>query len=38
MSVGEMEAALGILQPTLSQQLAVLKVLYDQYCKGRKKR
>ena len=61
MSVGELEAELGILQPTLSQQLgvlreeslvetrregkhivykvrsaqalAVLKVLYDQFCK-----
>jgi ArsR family transcriptional regulator len=61
MSVGELEATLGIRQPTLSQQLtvlrdeelvdtrregkyvyysvrsaealAVLKVLYDQYCK-----
>jgi DNA-binding transcriptional ArsR family regulator len=66
MSVGELEAALGILQPTLSQQLgvlrdeglvetrregkhihysvrsvpvlAVLQVLYDQYCKKAKKR
>ena len=66
MSVGELEAALGILQPTLSQQLgvlrdealvdtrrdgkriyyrihspqalAVLQVLYDQFCrKGKKK-
>lgn len=66
-SVGELEAALGILQPTLSQQLgvlrdealvetrregkhiyyriksaaalAVLQVLYDQFCaKERKKR
>jgi DNA-binding transcriptional ArsR family regulator len=66
MSVGELEAALGILQPTLSQQLgvlrdeelvqtrregkhihysvrskpalAVLEVLYDQYCrKGKRK-
>jgi DNA-binding transcriptional ArsR family regulator len=65
MSVGELEAALGIRQPTLSQQLtvlrdeelvdtrregkyiyysvrggealAVLKVLYDQFCgKGKK--
>jgi len=65
-SVGELEAALGILQPTLSQQLgvlreeeivqtrregkhiyyrvhspqalAVLQVLYDQFCrKGRKR-
>ena len=65
-SVGELEAALGILQPTLSQQLgvlrddelvrtrregrhvyysvrsapalAVLRVLYDQFCrKGRKR-
>jgi len=66
MSVGELEAALGILQPTLSQQLgvlrdeelvetrregkhvyysvrkgpalAVLQVLYDQFCKKEKKR
>lgn len=66
MSVGELEEALGIRQPTLSQQLtvlrdeelvdtrregkyiyyrvrspealAVLKVLYDQYCKKEKKR
>lgn len=66
MSVGELEASLGILQPTLSQQLgvlreeqivqtrrdgkhiyyrvhspqalAVLNVLYDQFCrKGKKK-
>jgi DNA-binding transcriptional ArsR family regulator len=66
MSVGELEASLGILQPTLSQQLgvlreeeivqtrrdgkhiyyrvrspqalAVLNVLYDQFCrKGQKK-
>jgi len=66
MSVGELEATLGILQPTLSQQLgvlreeeivqtrrdgkhiyyrvhspqalAVLNVLYDQFCrKGKKK-
>jgi DNA-binding transcriptional ArsR family regulator len=66
MSVGELEAALGILQPTLSQQLtvlrdeelvqtrregkhvfysvrskqalAVLRVLYDQFCrKGRQR-
>jgi len=66
MSVGQLEAALGILQPTLSQQLgvlrddelvrtrregrhvyysvrsapalAVLRVLYDQFCrKGRKR-
>ena len=66
MSVGELEAALGILQPTLSQQLgvlreeglvetrrdgkhihyrvrsaqalAVLQVLYEQFCrKGKKK-
>ena len=64
-SVGELEAELGILQPTLSQQLtvlredalvgtrregkhvfysvrsaralAVLKVLYDQFCKKGKK-
>ena len=62
-SVGELEAELGILQPTLSQQLtvlrgeelvetrregkhifyrvrsrealAVLKVLYEQYCSGK---
>lgn len=66
MSVGELEAALGILQPTLSQQLgvlrdeelvqtrregkhifyrvrsapalAVLRVLYDQFCRKGKKR
>jgi DNA-binding transcriptional ArsR family regulator len=66
MSVGELESTLGIRQPTLSQQLtvlredelvdtrregkyiyyrvrsaealAVLKVLYDQYCKRGKKR
>jgi DNA-binding transcriptional ArsR family regulator len=66
MSVGELEDALGIRQPTLSQQLtvlreeelvdtrregkyiyyrvrsaealAVLKVLYDQYCKRGRKR
>ena len=66
MSVGELEAALGILQPTLSQQLgvlrdeelvqtrregkhiyysvrskpalAVLEVLYDQYCRKRKRK
>jgi ArsR family transcriptional regulator len=66
MSVGELEAALGILQPTLSQQLgvlrdeelvrtrregkhihysvrsapalAVLRVLYDQFCKKGRKR
>jgi DNA-binding transcriptional ArsR family regulator len=66
MSVGELEAALGIRQPTLSQQLtvlrdeelvgtrregkyvyysvrsaqalAVLKVLYQQFCGKEKKR
>ena len=66
MSVGELEAALGILQPTLSQQLgvlreealvetrrdgkhvyyrvrspqalAVLRVLYDQFCGKGKQR
>ena len=66
MSVGELEAALGIVQPTLSQQLgvlrdeemvgtrregkhiyysvrseqalAVLQVLYDQFCKKGRKR
>lgn len=66
MSVGELEAELGILQPTLSQQLgvlrdealvetrregkhvyyrvrsapalAVLQVLYDQFCKKGRKR
>lgn len=66
MSVGELEATLGILQPTLSQQLtvlrdeelvqtrregkyvyysvrsapalAVLQVLYDQFCRKGKKR
>lgn len=66
MSVGELEAALGIRQPTLSQQLtvlrdealvetrregkyvyysvrsaaalAVLKVLYQQFCAGNAKR
>ena len=65
MSVGELEAALGILQPTLSQQLgvlrdeelvetrregkyiyysvrsgpalAVLQVLYDQFCRNGKR-
>ena len=66
MSVGELEATLGILQPTLSQQLgvlreeemvrtrregkhiyysvrdaqalAVLQVLYDQFCRKGKRR
>jgi DNA-binding transcriptional ArsR family regulator len=66
MSVGELEASLGIMQPTLSQQLgvlrseglvdtrregkhiyyrvlspqalAVLQVLYAQFCEKRKKR
>ena len=66
MSVGELEAALGIMQPTLSQQLgvlraedlvdtrrdgkhiyyrvkspqalAVLRVLYAQFCRKEKKR
>ena len=66
MSVGELEASLGIMQPTLSQQLgvlrseglvdtrregkhiyyrvlspqalAVLQVLYAQFCETRKKR
>jgi ArsR family transcriptional regulator len=66
MSVGELEAELGILQPTLSQQLgvlrdeslvaarregkhvyyrlrstpalAVLRVLYDEFCRGGRKR
>lgn len=66
MSVGELEASLGILQPTLSQQLgvlreeeivrtrregkhiyyrvrdaqalAVLQVLYDQFCRKGKRR
>jgi len=65
-NVGELEASLGILQPTLSQQLtvlraeslvttrregkniyyqlaspqalAVLQVLYEQFCKGAKRR
>ena len=65
-SVGELEALLGILQPTLSQQLgvlreealvstrregrqifysvaskpalAVLQVLYEQYCKPKKRK
>lgn len=66
MSVGELEAALGILQPTLSQQLgvlrgeslvearregkhvyyrlrskpalALLRVLYDEFCRGGRRR